>query len=369
MKKYLEFMSAEENYMLSFSYATPEGSRGNITLNLNNATEIFTVSDLKKFFKIAEMSKNAFEIAEKFQEFTAARRDYEKSFCDVSRNEKLIKRLESFLVWFRDIYGIETDAEKPEKVKLEKKDGIIMTLNEEGETEAVAVPGWHFLLDGVYYFIHKAYKNFKKRGGYVLTASAYGSRLTAFDTFASKEAAIEWILSHRNISEKILHPETAEAAEREKKLHEKFIESVKAAGLEWITEANPEEYLLTEANPEEIRAAEDPAAMIRTAERQQMKKAVYFYRRVYGTRTAQRIFRAQHTGETRKTAILTTYASKAATIKSPKTIDFLEFWNLAAKSQDFSIINVSNMVFARSPSDLVTWEPPPRGHSKKFAVF
>lgn len=257
MGKYLEMIENGEN-MISFSYNC---GRGSFTLDLNNAVEMFTISDFKRFFAIADSSADgSFAIAEKVQVFTAARLEYEKSLgvykngekVIYGQNEKLVSKLEKILVFLSDSFGISCDVQKPEKITKKRGTGLIFNVDECGRRYAEAVTGDFYNVGGIWYFIHK--KPEIKRGGYVLSAAAYGSRVAAFGYFKTAKEAVSWIVEN-GISQKLLTP-PAEGRARFAERRALFLEAVENSGLSWIIESNQayfEDFLAT-------AEAETPAA-------------------------------------------------------------------------------------------------------------
>jgi len=251
---YLE-MIAENKHILSFTYKCGHGA---FTLDLNNAVEMFTISDFKKFFAIADSSEEgSFTIAEKVQSFASCRLEYEKTFTGLSKNEKLIAKLEKILVFLADSFGISCDVEKPEKVTKKRGTGIIVNVDNSGTKTAEAVTGDFYKIGGIWYFIHK--KPEIKRGGYCLTSPAYGARVAAFGYFKTAKEAIAWI-TENGISQKLLNP-PSEGRARAAEMRARFLEAVENSGLSWVIESNPayfEDFLTaTEAektaeNPENV---------------------------------------------------------------------------------------------------------------------
>ena len=254
--EYLEII-AQNGHIINFSY---NNGRGAFTLDLNNALEMFTISDFKRFFAIADSSaEGSFAIAEKVQAFTAARLEYEKSFLNgtFSKNQKLIAKLEKILLFLSDSFGISCDVEKPEKITKKRGTGLIFNVDESGRRYAEAVTGDFYKVGGVWYFIHK--KPEIKRGGYVLSAAAYGSRVAAFGFFKTAKDAIAWI-TENGISQKLLNP-PSEGRARAAEMRARFLEAVENSGLSWVIESNPayfEDFLTTAEAETPAERAEMP---------------------------------------------------------------------------------------------------------------
>lgn len=249
--EYLEII-AQNGHIINFTYNC---GRGAFTLDLNNAVEMFSISDFKRFFTIADSSaEGSFSIAEKVQEFTAARLEYEKSFLNgtFSKNQKMIEKLEKILVFLSDSFGISCDIQKPEKIAKKKGNGLLFFSLYSGDTVEIE-SGTFCKISDIWFFISK--KKEIKKGGYTITVPAYGS--TVGTMHSTEKAAIDWIISS-GISDILKNPE---AGRREKlqNIRENFLKAVENSGLSWVIESNPayfEDFLTTAEAPAE--AAEMP---------------------------------------------------------------------------------------------------------------
>ena len=245
---YLEIIE-NNSHIINFGYNC---GRGSFTLDLNNAVEMFSISDFKRFFSIAaESPDGSFAIAEKVQEFTAARLEYEKSFLGgtFSKNQKLIAKLEKILVFLSDSFGLSCDIEKPEKIAKKKGNGLLFFSIYSCNPVEIA-SGTFCKISDIWFFVSKNKKI--KKGGYTITVPAYGSSVGTM--YNSEKSAIEWIISS-GISDILKNPE---AGRREKlqSIREKFLKVVENIGFSWVIESNPayfEDFLTT-------AEAETPAA-------------------------------------------------------------------------------------------------------------
>ena len=151
------------------------------------------------------------------------------------KNQKMIARLEKILLFLADSFGISCDVEKPEKITKKRGTGLLFNVDASGRRYAEAVTGDFYNVGGMWYFIHK--KPEIKRGGYVLSAAAYGARVAGFGLYKTAKEAISWI-TENGISQKLLNP-PAEGRARAAEMRARFLEAVENSGLSWVIDLNP----------------------------------------------------------------------------------------------------------------------------------